>query len=143
MLSRNRARCSDDWKRTDSHTSHASHTRQNRQKEGSQRTFARPRTLQELHRSAPSNNVQRRARRRGSNNQKDHKNGLPSHSHHNPIYFPRFFYYSLDSTRYYPTQRSSPKQAHWYMCRLTLSVQRSSPESSLVHAQSSHEVQCK
>ena len=70
VLSRNRARCSDDWKRTDSHTSHASHTQQNRHKEGSQRTFARPRTLQELHHSAPSNNVQRRARRRGSNNQK-------------------------------------------------------------------------
>ena len=34
-----------------------------------------------------------------------------------------------------PTQRSSPKQAHWYMCRLTHSVQRSSPEGSLVHAQ--------
>ena len=70
VLSRNSARRSADWKRTDSHTSHASHTQQNRQKEGSQRTFARPRTLQELHHSAPNNNVQRRTRRRRSNNQR-------------------------------------------------------------------------
>ena len=94
--------------------------------------FARPKVLQEVHQLYAQ-------QQRPKEEERASKGQRIIRADHQAAYikvlsnFPDTFVTLQTHSDPLPTQRSSPKKAYWHMCRLTHSVQRSSPEGSLVH----------